>query len=353
MLYYFKKEDYSFLFVFFEKEMISIEINNIIYRSYNFRRIKKIENNILLEKISKKDIQFNNEKVLELLKKYGMEILKILHKNFSANLENQNSISLDKLLNLFIQIYQEIGYIYSDKDICDKNNSYILVTSESILDLSEKIIRTYLLYELYKLLENGITSDKTITTNMNILFPNYKYENFSKLVLLNTINNELEKYENNKNKIYLERISNFYSAYSLNDLTEFNIVSSNFCCLSLYILINNLSVIQEIGKHAYIKCKHCGKITVRECNSQKYCSECQCHTTYNNKAKGTKQQIIKTLQHNIDKIHFEDEELNKKLIQYASLNNAGKSRERENTPKKKLLEFYELAKKQYKYEHNK
>lgn len=333
--------------------MISIEINNIIYRSYNFKKVNKIENNILLEKISKKDIQFNNENVLYLLKKYGIEILKILPKDFNATLEELNSNTIDNLLNLFIEIYKKICYIHSDSDICYKNNSYILVTIESILDLSKKIIRTYLLYELYILLKEGITDDKTITTNMNILFPNYKYENFSKLVCLNTINNELEKYESEGSKIYLERISQFYRAYSLNDLTKFNIVSSDFCCLCLYILVNNLSVIQEVGKHAYIKCKNCKKITIRDYNSQKYCSECQCYTTYNNNSKATKEKIIKTLQRYIGKVHFEDEELNTQLLQYASLNKAGKTREKLNTPKKDLLNFLELVQTQYDNEQSK
>ena len=336
--------------------MISIEINNIIYRSYNFKKVNKIGNNILLEKISKKDIQFNNEDVLYLLKKYGIEILKILPKNFNATLEKLNSNTIDNLLNLFIEIYKKIGYIYSDKDICEKNNSYILVTIESILDLSRKIIRTCLLYELYILLKKGITDDKTITTNMNILFPNYKYENFSKLVCLNTINNELEKYESEESeesKIYIERISQFYSAYSLNDLTKFNIVSSDFCCLCLYILVNNLSVIQEVGKHAYIKCKHCKKITIRDYNAQKYCLDCQCYATYNNNSKFEKEKIIKNLQRYIGKVHFEDEELNIQLLQYASLNKAGKTREKLNTPKKDLLNFLELTKKQYENEQSK
>ena len=43
-----------FFLFFLKKEMISIEINNIIYRSYNFKKVNKIGNNILLEKYQKK-----------------------------------------------------------------------------------------------------------------------------------------------------------------------------------------------------------------------------------------------------------------------------------------------------------
>ena len=324
--------------------MISIEIKNIIYKSFTFEGINKIGNNILLEKKSINNAQFRNTDILELLKYFGTKILEILPQNFKANSSNMNFDNIDALFNIFIELYNKIGYIYSDTDICDKTNSNILVTTESILNLSEKIIRTYLFYELYSLLASKSFESKKAENIMNILSPYNKYTSLSINLLLSTINTEFKKYDS---RIYLDNLSDFEKTYNLDTLTKFNIVSNDFFSLCLYILIDNLSLIQYTSNPKFIKCINCKKITIRKNTSQKYCPDCKCNATYMNRTKGTKEQIIKDLIYYKSKIHLENDILKKQLEIYTSLQNPGKSRELYKTRKKDLLEFLNIIKEQY------
>lgn len=320
-----------------------MKIKNFIYKSIFFNKVTVYGNYILLN--DKIDIQekYSNKEIIESLKYYGEKILKIVPKTFIKN-KQIGEEKINELLNLFVEFYNNVGYIQLNTDVYNKKNSFVLVTLETIFTLTTNIIKFYIFYELYLLFENSSNDTTIITENMNLLLDNFNIDNYSQIFLLNIFNSELKNYEKKANLDL-----NFKLNGRLGNIAtpEFNVVSNDLYTLGIYMLADKL-FIEDSNK--FIQCYMCQDIVVRKNKCQKYCSSCTKKVNYGENTNKNKLEIIKELNKYKNKVHFTREYERLTFNRYCSLINAGNSRELLNTRKKDLMDFLETVQDQYQRE---
>lgn len=325
-----------------------MQINHIVFNSVHFNEILKIENYIVLnEKIHIKK-NYLNQEIIELLLEYGKKILNLVPKSFITNQELDNN-SLEHLFNIFIDFYKEIGYTPTDSDIYNNSNSSVVITKKSIFDLTTNIIKFNMFYELYSLFLNSKDNNNLVTTNMELILENFIIDDYSKIFLLDTINNELKNYGKKANLEFDFKLTGEFLTEATPSL---NMVSNDIYVLGLYILCDNIFNVNDTHNHKYKICKNCKKIMVRAYMNQQYCSDCRKLIDYGRNTDLNKIEIINKLNSYKGKVHFEDTKDINKFNEYCSLTEKGNSRKRAETKKDRLSKFLKRVEFQYEKENN-
>lgn len=322
-----------------------MKINNFIFKSIFFNKAIVYENYILLNDRINIQEKYYNTKIMESLKYYGKRILEIVPKTFIKNKQIEEE-KRNELLNLFVEFYNNVGYIQFNTDVYNKKNSFVLVTLETIFTLTTNIIKFYMFYELYLLFENSSNDTTIITENMNLLLDDFNIDNYSKIFLLNILNNELKNYEKKAN---VELNFKFNGCLDNIAIPEFNIISNDLYTLGIYMLADKL-FIEDSNK--YIQCYKCKDIVIRNNTCQKYCSTCSKKVNYGENTNKNKLKVIEELNKYKNKVHFTRKHERLVFDYYCGLINSGNTRKLLNTKKRDLMDFLETVKDQYKREHS-
>ncbi len=289
-------------------------------------------------------IKIENEKI---------ECVSLMKKGFPSIKDNKHS----ELLSLFIDWFNLYGFFISPKTVGIEEN--IILEFKQILDLRDKFIILYLIYEFYNSLyficnqmynfrnplsENERYSLNSATKKVNTIgkilfdrFPKLKNDFFKQDYI-----DKMNYFEKMKKKL-TPKINYYSSIFQINVLQHL-IYNENECKVvhisnNLFDLAWNtfLNSFKYSEKNSKLKiCIDCGCSYVATGNNSKRCPTCQEEHDATKTSQNEKKEMINYIIEKSANITIKNKNLQNRINKIKSLNEKGHSREKYTFPKSKI-----------------